>query len=728
MDPRKKTLQFFFSPLLKKFFQDMGREPNNLEMILLRQKAGQQLKDSTKVIEFPQKTSFKEQIDAMRKSGDIVDADDIKISEKITDREMFKNSNLNKPTIEGQMEKITGASNKIKQIQKEQADMYRPKTDAEIKAKFEKQNKEAAERLRNKRMLDEDEIAELDMDIGGLEYTNDFDGTLGSANKLRKERADYIAEMELEYKKGNLDPKPGEANRERFLQQKFDEMEASGDNRLMTRDEVEELSSFSLQKDMDKSVKKFKEKDAKQKKTLKDFDPKDRDPSATGGRAGFYTGGITDVEPSLDDIGHGSDALMARTRLMSPGAQATTSTGLNYLLAEDNDNMRIPFAKGGGFLKSLFSGVKPDGGITNSILKNKYHPILSSLNTMELYDLLNMLPFEEGGRVGFAKGKLAKEVLDKGRRGFMKAAGATGAGIAALKTGLLGFGKEAAPVVEKAVEAAKGVPPYFYQLIDVIKSKGQEIKSYGERVKQYITPSKDGKSELMLTEDLNTGNIQVKKIYKEGDDMVTKTEEMNFNKGQADEATKGTPADNYEEVTSYNSRIYKDEFNDPDFVDGIDVEEIVKEIDVKKADGGRIGMLAGGGILKAVLKNSADAKGMTVRDFIMAMNPKSIPSNIKNLISKVDLEQLKAGYKDYYENISDMMKTRFDFQKGIEGGKTTPAKEMFEDLERTMDKQSYVPKTVTQDDIAKTELMIKNKFNKGRKDNAQGGLQTMLGE
>jgi hypothetical protein len=65
-----------------------------------------------------------------------------------------------------------------------------------------------------------------------------------------------------------------------------------------------------------------------------------------GGRAGFYTGGITDVEPSLDDIGHGSDSLMSRTRLMSPGAQATTSTGLNYLLAEDNDNLRIPFAGG----------------------------------------------------------------------------------------------------------------------------------------------------------------------------------------------------------------------------------------------------------------------------------------------------------------------------------------------------------------------------------------------
>ena len=76
---------------------------------------------------------------------------------------------------------------------------------------------------------------------------------------------------------------------------------------------------------------------------LYDYDPEDM---AKGGRAGFYTGGITDVEPSLDDIGHGADALMSRTRLMSPGAQATTSTGLNYLLAEDNDNMRIPFSKG----------------------------------------------------------------------------------------------------------------------------------------------------------------------------------------------------------------------------------------------------------------------------------------------------------------------------------------------------------------------------------------------
>ena len=50
----------------------------------------------------------------------------------------------------------------------------------------------------------------------------------------------------------------------------------------------------------------------------------------------------------------------SRTRLVSPGSQATTSTGLNYLLAEDNDNMRIPFSTG-----------KLAGGIDSAIAENK---------------------------------------------------------------------------------------------------------------------------------------------------------------------------------------------------------------------------------------------------------------------------------------------------------------------------------------------------------------------
>ena len=96
----KKTFEFFFGPLLKKFFQDMGRDPNNLEMILLRQKAGQQLKDSTKVIEFPQKESFMKQVEAMKRSGDIVDPNNLKKNDNVLTSELFQNSNLNKVALD----------------------------------------------------------------------------------------------------------------------------------------------------------------------------------------------------------------------------------------------------------------------------------------------------------------------------------------------------------------------------------------------------------------------------------------------------------------------------------------------------------------------------------------------------------------------------------------------------------------------------------------------------
>ena len=71
-----------------------------------------------------------------------------------------------------------------------------------------------------------------------------------------------------------------------------------------------------------------------------------RTKNAKGGRAGFYMGGQSMIEPDLSDIGHGSDSLMSRNRILAPNSQATTSTGLNYLLGEDNDNTRIPFDKG----------------------------------------------------------------------------------------------------------------------------------------------------------------------------------------------------------------------------------------------------------------------------------------------------------------------------------------------------------------------------------------------
>ena len=104
-------------------------------------------------------------------------------------------------------------------------------------------------------MLDDDEYQDFLDEVGGADQLEayDFDGTVGSAKRILKEQKEYMDDMFMEYKKGNLDPVAGDKSpaRKRFLEKKLEEMEASGDKRLMTPDEIEELSSFDLQAEMD---------------------------------------------------------------------------------------------------------------------------------------------------------------------------------------------------------------------------------------------------------------------------------------------------------------------------------------------------------------------------------------------------------------------------------------------------------------------------------------------
>ena len=164
-------------------------------------------------------------------------------------------------------------------------------------------------------------------------------------------------------------------------------------------------------------------------------------PFAEGGIAallgeptGYYTGGMVDVEPNLSDIGHGSDALMARTRLVSPNSQATTSTGLNYLLAEDNDNIRVPFSKGKG--------------------------------------------------------------VDFARRGFLKVVGGTVGAIAALKSGALKLLGKTPKKIPKIIEIGKGsgVPEWFEPMVNKVLADGLDVTKGnaivdGQTVKRIDTPN-----------------------------------------------------------------------------------------------------------------------------------------------------------------------------------------------------------------------------------------------
>ena len=198
----------------------------------------------------------------------------------------------------------------------------------------------------------------------------------------------------------------------------------------------------------------------------------------------------------------------------------------------------------------------------------------------------------DGGRIGLKAGMT--------KRAFLKLMGGTGAAIGAAKSGIFsGFGKGAGKQVAKeVVQKSTSTPPaYFFELAEKIKTLGRVTDGPQERLKIHSMPSKDGKSELMLTEDIGTGEMQIKKIGKEGDEMVTEVQTMDYTPGmsQADETTQGIPADTYDEYTEYNSRIIKDEYNDPMIEDGIKVDEIIDEVreapSIKKAGGGIARML-----------------------------------------------------------------------------------------------------------------------------------------
>ncbi len=203
----------------------------------------------------------------------------------------------------------------------------------------------------------------------------------------------------------------------------------------------------------------------------------------------------------------------------------------------------------------------------------------------------------DGGRIGYKGGG-----IDKMRRLILKAMGAGTVGIGAAKSGIFSFGKGATKQVAKEVAqqtTSSMPPPYFFKLAEKIKMMGDDATATTDRTIAKTLDSKDGKSTYLLEEDITSGDTIIKKINKESDEMITDVEIMELKKGEIVMGKNGKPVktpDEYEEVTESNSRIYKDEFNDPDYTDGIQVDEIIKEVDdkvpsIKYASGGLAYML-----------------------------------------------------------------------------------------------------------------------------------------
>ena len=109
-----------------------------------------------------------------------------------------------------------------------------------------------------------------------------------------------------------------------------------------------------------------------------------------------------------------------------------------------------------------------------------------------------------GGRAGFMAGGM-------GRRAFLKLMGMGGAGIAALKTGLINVFRPRSQAVEEVVETvtktdAMGVPEHFAPLVNKIMKEGKLVKE-SDRIQTYKHPTR---KDLELDYELDTGNVGVR--------------------------------------------------------------------------------------------------------------------------------------------------------------------------------------------------------------------------
>jgi hypothetical protein len=255
----------------------------------------------------------------------------------------------------------------------------------------------------------------------------------------------------------------------------------------------------------------------------------------------FQYGGPVVKGPDLGSTAHGSSELASRQRVLQPGGQMTTSTGLNYLLGED-DNNRIPFAHAGVVgnereltqeqLEKMLNMKKPK--------HYKESPFAIPDNWIKKLKK-RFSNHADGGiaRLGFAGGGM-------GRRGFLKLLGGTVGGIAALKAGIVKLlgGPTTKKSIAKGITIPKtgGMPDWFEPLVNKVIREGEDVtKQFATKEREIVHTKKlDNEKfgdEIIVYQDLDDGAVRVE--YNSADNLAEGPVELKFTPGVADETTKG---------------------------------------------------------------------------------------------------------------------------------------------------------------------------------------------
>ena len=469
-----------------------------------------------------------------------------------------------------------------------------------------------------KRLLTDDEIRDYEAELGDSE-TWMMDGTVEEAEKALVDYKDYEAAMKKEYDAaspaeraeviGSKEPVEDRPMFKKKTLPKIDDkllknynkeikegvasiMKDTSPEGLAKSIEIDNLmlkypgmdmrladqiasSSPTMKSDMIAMVEQTFELDKQGKsgdEIIDIFKNTKRTEQADGGitqlRNGYYGGGQAMVGEDLSEIGHGSDSLMARNMQLAPNGQATTSTGLNYLLGQDNETVRVPYKDAGpvvlpkakpkpnadpmvellrvyNLYQESMPGVSQE---TQKYLKEDFIQKLNDAGISQEAFMNNRMQnnFADGGRIGYAGGK----GVDIARRGFLKILGGSVAAATAFKMGLVKLlGKESGAVSKKAVDeffasGASGAPTWFEPLVNKALKEGLDITEKaaikdGQIVKQLDTPT----GKVDVTYDTRTGAVDVD--YMGGDTAMGEGLQMRYAPGDIIEegAKKGQKSD-----------------------------------------------------------------------------------------------------------------------------------------------------------------------------------------
>jgi hypothetical protein len=186
----------------------------------------------------------------------------------------------------------------------------------------------------------------------------------------------------------------------------------------------------------------------------------------------------------------------------------------------------------------------------------------------------------EGGRIGFSVGG-----IDKVRRAFLKLLGAGAGATAATKTGLFGLlkGKKEAKIATKAAEQVvkRNEPPaYVFDLVEIIRAKGKDITKSAQTIERETVKTYKG-VDLYETPDGFRIRAEGKSAQEGGKEIDLMYSQMDEIKDEGLETQKSFTVTDYEEATVRPDAEGK--MKDVDFyVDEADHKELKKIVDEEK--------------------------------------------------------------------------------------------------------------------------------------------------